>query len=111
MGVTRNNVRVPGHFAVVYHYEWNETDWTDLAFLCDANGNFYEILPVDSTGIVNQPFLLANVSIKLLGEAVLAALKDDMNKADRDTLREIIDASDAKALLTFTMRLEQALGR
>ncbi len=111
MGVTRNNVRVPGHFALVYRYEWNEIDWTDLAFLCDANGNVYEIQSLNSSGIFNQPFLLANVSIKLLGEAVYAAFKDDMTQADRDALRAIIDAADAKGLLTFSLRLEQAFGR
>src|SRR4051794_7866741 len=41
LGVTNAGKRVPGHFALVYAYNWNTEDMTEVIFLCDNLGKVY----------------------------------------------------------------------
>jgi hypothetical protein len=102
---------VPGHMALVYDYKWAGDGETRVAFLCDARGSFYELKVLKSNGELSRPFVLAKISIKLLGEAILAAFKDDLKEADRKQLRKLIDDADPKGLLEASLKLQQAFGR
>ena len=108
--VERNGRLVPDHFALVYRFSWNTTDNTTVAFVCDGNGNCYDMVALDSTGIVNRPFVLAGASIKVLGELFYSAFQEKLTADDRIVARRLIDNSDAKALLLLALRLQGAAG-
>lgn len=107
--VTRAGKVVPGHFALVYDFTWSDDGWSRLYFLCDASGDFYAMQVNKTNAVFAQPFLVANGSIKLIGEALLAAFKDDLKEADRKLARQLIDDADAKGLLEWSLKVEQAV--
>lgn len=108
--VRRNGNVIPDHFALVYRFSWNSVDWTDVAFLCDGDGDIYEVQALDSTGIVQRPFVIANASIKLFGELIYAAFQEKMTDDDRKLVRSLIENSDAKGMLELALKLQQSFG-
>jgi len=100
------NVR-EGHFNLKYRYTWGDNDHTDVVFFFDDKARLYELQVKDSTAILNQPFLTANVSIKVLGAAIVAAFRDDLKEDDRKKLEQIIEKADAQELLTFTLKFQR----
>lgn len=100
--------KVAGHFALVYDYQWGDGGKSRLAFLCDAQGNFYKTQVMASNGIVQQPFAVANLSIKLVGEALYDGLKDNLTDGDRRLLRQLVDDANAQGLLHLALRVQQA---
>ena len=100
---------VADKFVLVYRYEWDEDGTTDLAFLCDWRGNVYKIDVLKHNAIIQQPFAMADLTIKLLGNVVLGAFGDGMTAKDRLELRRLIDAADSRGLLLAYVKLAQAL--
>jgi hypothetical protein len=108
--VTSQGKRVPGHFALVYHFDWQDDGKTQLGFLCDAKGNVYEVQLVKSNASLNQPFTLANTTLKVLGNLLIEAFKDKMTAAEKKQVQKIVDDADAKAMLEWSLKFQQALG-
>jgi hypothetical protein len=109
--VTRDGKTVPGHFALIYEYSWEDDGKTNLAFLCDAGGSVYEVKVFQSNAIFNQPFLTANATTKLLGNLLIGAFKKQMTEEECRKVQKIVDDADAKALLEWSLAFQQALGR
>jgi len=103
----------PGHFAVVYRFDWecNGKGKTDVAFFCDAKGNFYGVRVLWTDAVIQQPFVFANASIALVGNAVLAAFRDQMTPNQIQQAQQFINNADAKGLLEISLTLQQALGQ
>jgi hypothetical protein len=76
---------IPGHFALVYDLKMSNRVETQLAFYCGTKGNIYRAQVLDSTGVINSPYALADLSIKVLGEAVYEALKKDLKEGSSAT--------------------------
>ena len=106
--VTSNGKRVPGYFALVYTYDWDNNGQSDVAFLCDNKGNVYEVQVVRSSGF---PFVSANLTVKVLGNTLIQAFKDKLTEADKKDLQTIVDNADAKAMLEWSLKFQQSLGR
>ncbi len=110
----RNGTEIPGHFYLEYKYDWKvpgDTGTTTVSFFFNDKGTLTEI-QVDSTdAVLNQPFLLADASIKILGEALYDGIKDKLSDSDRKLFRKLVDAADAKGLLQFGLRINLANSR
>jgi hypothetical protein len=109
-GVTSGGQRVPGHFALVYTYAWGDNDETDVAFLCDGGGRVYEVKTLGTTAILNQPFLAANLTVKLLGNLIIEAFKNQMTEEDRRQVQKMVDDANAKGMLEWSLKFQQGLG-
>jgi hypothetical protein len=109
--VTRNGQTVPGHFALLYHYDWENGGKTDIAFLCDAKGAVYEVQIVKHNAILQQPFTLANAAVKALGSLLVQAFQGQMSDAQQKELQKIVDDADAKAMLEWSLKFQQLIGR
>jgi hypothetical protein len=97
-----------GDFALVYRYHWEESGVTDVAFLCNARGDFQSVEIVRSNAELSQPFLAANVTIKMVGSALLEANKRTMSRDDQNQLQALVDSADAKGILEWLLRYEQS---
>lgn len=97
----------PGHFALAYDFRASDGLETKLLFLCNAKGSVYEVQVRRSNGIVQEPFLVAKASMKLVGELAYEVLKDRLTEADKRVLRKLIDDADARALLAFCLQVQQ----
>jgi hypothetical protein len=102
---------VPGHFCLVYDFKWAGTGETRVGLFCDERGTFYASKVLKSNAVLSQPFAVAKLSIKVLGEAMLEALKNDLKENDKKAMRKLIDAADPKGLLETSLKLQQAFGR
>jgi hypothetical protein len=100
---------IPGHFALVYRYHWGTDGVTDLAFLCDGGGLVYRAEVMQTNAFLNEPFLVANASIKLLGNLLLVALADELDQDNLRLLNQFVTAADAQGMLAWALRLEQLL--
>jgi hypothetical protein len=108
--VTREGRRVPGHFALVYRYKWQGNGLTDVAFLCDARGDVYEVQAIWTNAVLNQPWVSANLTIKVLGGALAELFKDKMTEKERQDLQQLIEDANAKGMLEWSLKIQQALG-
>jgi len=61
-----------------------------------------------SNGVFQAPFATANVSIKIVGAALVEALKDNLSDEDRRLLRKLVDDANAQGLLELGLRIQQA---
>lgn len=111
VGVKRNGRPVPGHFALVYGYDWQGDGSTRIAFLCDREGSVYEMQVLDHNGVLNRPFDLAKLSIAVLGEALLEAFREQMTDSDQALLRRIVRDADPKSLLELGLTFRQAISK
>lgn len=100
----------PGKFALVYRYYWNDDDYTDLAYFFDAKGGFDGVQAMRSTAIIQQPFAIAELSIKLLGNVLVEAFRDNLSPGERASIQQMIDSADVKGLLETALTLQQTLG-
>lgn len=104
----------PGHFYMEYEYNWrvgSDKGSTTLSFFFDGNGVFQGVQVDKTDAQFNQPFALANLSIKVLGEAVYEALKNKMTDDQRRTLRRLIDDANSKKMLEFLLLIDLAASR
>jgi hypothetical protein len=109
--VTRNGETVAGHFALVYDYSWQDDGKTQIAFLCDEQGDVYRVQIMRTNAKFSQPFAVAKLSIDLLGNALLEAFKEKMSETDRAQLQTLIRDSNPQAILELGLKLRQAFGR
>jgi hypothetical protein len=100
-----------GQFELIYRFRWEDDGVTDIAFLCNAQGSFDRLQITYTNAGFNQPFFFADATIQVLGRALIEAYKDKMSESDLRFVRRLIDRADAKGMLEFTLKLEQALGR
>jgi hypothetical protein len=98
---------LPGRFALVYDLKASDGLDTQLAFLCDTRGNVEKVEVLASNGVVQKPFAMANLSIKLLGEALYESIKDNVTDGDRRVFRKLVDDADAAGLMVFCLRVQQ----
>lgn len=83
---------------------------TDIAFAFDGDGNFYGLKVIYTNAEWNQPFFMANVSIRVLGNLIISNYRDNMTEEDRKLVQKLVNDADAKSLLELSLRIEQALG-
>jgi hypothetical protein len=96
-----------GSFALVYRFHWESDGVTDVEFLCDEQGNVGSLRIEDSNAALSPPFVVANLTIAVLGNAVLNSFKDDMSEEDHRQVQRLIDDADAKRLLEWSLRFQQ----
>jgi hypothetical protein len=104
-----NGREKPGHFYLEYKYNWKVGDdrgTTSFYFFFDKNGVLNEIRVSKTDAVLNQPFAFANLGIKLLGQAVLEAAKNDLTDAQQKRLQKFVDDADAKGLLEFLLAID-----
>jgi hypothetical protein len=111
VSVTQDGRKVPGHFALLYEYAWEDDGLTTVAFLCDASGGVYDVQVVRTNAIFSQPYVLANGTIKVLGNLLIEAFKDNMKPEERQFVQKLIDDADAKGMLVWSLKFQQSLGR
>jgi hypothetical protein len=101
-----------GSFALGYTFKWRTTDdgYTNVAFVCDADGNVQRVIVLDTDAVINRPFVFANLSIKLLGQLLLEHHRDKMSESDRRRLQQLVNDADAHAFLEWSLRLAQFVG-
>ena len=107
--VARKGRMLPGHFALVYDFDWEADGTTQLAFLCDADGDVYDVQVLKTNAFLNSPFDLAKLSIAVLGEVILEAFKDNMTAKDKEQVQSFIKNADPEAMLELGLKLRQAL--
>jgi hypothetical protein len=101
-----------GSFRLIFKFRWNTTEdgFTDVAFFCDANGNFRNLEAIRTDAIINQPFAMADLSVKLLGQIIIDGYKDKISADDRRRLQRLVDDADSHKLLEWSLRAEQFFG-
>lgn len=110
--VGTNGQPLSGWFGLVYKFKWNSdgaADWTRVDFVFNAQGKFTNINVRDTSAVFNQPFLAANVSIKVLGSAIAEAMKNKLNDQEKKLIHNAIDKADAKQLLEVAIALQYNL--
>jgi hypothetical protein len=109
--VNQKGERVPGHFALDYQFKWEDDGVTDVRFFCDAQGGVYEVQIVKTNARLQQPYFAANLAIKVIGNLLIEAFKDNLNDAQRKEIQQIVDDADAKRMLEWSLKFQQALGK
>jgi hypothetical protein len=104
---------IPGQFALHYDYKWGtDGGQTRVVFLCNPRGDVYEVQTGrTNAGPLNQPFDLATLSIRVVGNVLLAALGGDLTMDEKRDVQRLIDNANAKGMLQFSLAAQQRLGR
>lgn len=105
---TRGVVGKPADFALIYRFNWENDGISDVAFFCNKSGNIYEVQVPYTNARLQQPFVLANASIKLLGDVLLEAFRERMTQDEINQARQVIDNANARGLLAVSLGLQQA---
>jgi hypothetical protein len=98
---------IPGQFALVYRFHWENDGITDLAYLCNEAGRVYAVDVMYTNARWSPPFGWANAAIQVLGNALIEANKNQMSDLERKVVQKLVDAADAKALLEWSLHFEQ----
>jgi hypothetical protein len=98
-------------FELLYRFRWEDDGVTDLAFQCNRRGYVTSVSVVNSNAKLSPPFLLATVSIKLLGAAIMDSYKDKLTDDQKRQLQQLINEADAKGMLEWALRLEQLFSK
>src|SRR5262249_48390024 len=101
-----------GHFALHYRYHWKggllgDNGYTDVIFFFDDKGKFEELQVAKTT----SPFAVftgANLVIDLVKDAVLEEIDKGNDETAKKVVRRLIENVDAKGLLEFMLKWEQA---
>lgn len=103
---------VPGEFALVYRFDWETSDAgeTDVAFLCNRDGDVTQARVLRTNAVLQQPFAFADAAIQVVGAIVLDAFRDQLSEEDQRIVARLIQNSDSKGLLTVGLILRQAAG-
>jgi hypothetical protein len=110
-GVTDMGKRVPGEFVLVYLFKWEDDGKTEVFFFFDAKGNLTETQIGTTNAQIQQPFVFANVSIKVLGNVLIQAYKEKLTEAERKEVQKLVDDADAKSMMEWSLKLQQVLGK
>lgn len=105
--VDENGKAMPDKFALVYRFNWENDGVTDVAFFCDSSGAIYYVKVIKTNAVVQQPFAVANMTIQVLGEAMIKAMGDNLKEQDRAELKRLIDSSDSHGMLMAYLRFGQ----
>jgi hypothetical protein len=110
--VDRNGRDVPGEFALVYRFDWDAggAGYTDLAILCDRDGDVAGVQVLRTNAIFQQPFAIADATIQVVGAIVLDAFSDQMTNEDKRVVERMIPNSDSKSLLVVGLSMRQSVG-
>jgi hypothetical protein len=101
---------IPGRFALKVTYKWDGllgADSTVATFFFDKDGFIYRV-DTRSTSVVSPPFELANATIKIVGELLMAA--GDPTDEQQRQLRHYIDNADSRGLLLLSMNVRLLAG-
>jgi hypothetical protein len=107
--VDENGKAMPDKFALVYRFNWENDGVTDVAFFCDNRGAIYYVKVIKTNARLQQPFAMANMTIQVLGDAMIKAMGDNLKEQDRVELKRLIDTSDSHGMLMAYLRLGQIL--
>lgn len=107
--VDQNGKTEADKFALVYRFTWEDDGVTDVAFFCDSNGAVYQMKVVKTNAVLQQPFAMADMTIHVLGDALINAMGDNLKEQDRAELKRMIDSSDSRGLLLASLRFGQIL--
>jgi hypothetical protein len=101
-----------GEFALVYHFDWDAggTGYTDLAILCDRDGDVAGVWVLRTNAIFQKPCAIADATIQVVGAIGLDAFSDNLTDEDKRVVERLIQNSDSKGLLTVGLALRQSLG-
>jgi hypothetical protein len=106
---------IPGAFCLRYRYYWSIGGYdnkTTIDLLFDANGALSGVNNEDSTSIVSPPYAIADGTVKVLGNALLAAAKNNLKEQDRKFIQNCIDNADAHDLMVWDLKFQyNVLGR
>ncbi len=104
---------VPGKFALVYRYRWdaNGAGNTNLAFICDRDGNVERVEVLGTDAILHQPFLAADATTQTLGAVLIEAFKENLSPAELRLARRMVENADSQGLLGLGLRVQQSLGK
>jgi hypothetical protein len=91
----------PNNFALDYRYKWSDDGETDLRFFCEGDGSVYNVQVLKTNAVLNQPFALAQASIKIISQVLLN--NSDVTAEQRAAIQKLIDAEDAKGLLVLML--------
>jgi hypothetical protein len=109
--VDQQGKTIPGHFALDYRFKWDDDGVTDVRFFFDAKGNVYEVQIVKHNAVLQQPYFAANLAIKILGNLLIEALKDNLTPEQLKDVQKFVDNADAKGLLEWSLKVQQAAGK
>ncbi len=99
------------HFYLEYQYDWRvgnaALDQTTLLYFFDDRGRLYGTRAGRTTAVLSQPFVVAQLSIRALGEVAYDAVQNDLTDSGRRLLRDLVDRADAQGLfeLVTTVKL------
>ena len=96
-----------GYFALIYRFNWENDGATDVAFLCTPAGKIYDIQTTWTNAVLNQPYLTANLTIQVLGNARMELFKNNMQEDERRELQQLINGADARGLLVWVVKMTQ----
>ena len=105
--VLRNGRAVPGHFALVYEFEWEDDGRTRIAFLCNGDGDVYDVQIQKTNAIINSPYAIAKISISVLGKIILEGFGDKISEVDRNQLESFVKNADPESMLELGLKLRQ----
>ena len=108
-----NDKKIPGKFALVYRYKWDAsgTGNTDIAFVCDPKGNVEDVRVLGTDAVLQEPFLVADATIQILGNVMIEAFREKMTDADVRRVQRLVDAANSEGLLEFSLMFRQAVER
>jgi len=109
----RNDNVLPGKFALVYRYNWEASGsgTTDIGFICDREVNVEDVVVLGTNAVLQQPFLVADATIKALGNLIIEGFKDQMTRSDVRTVQRLVDSANSEGLLEFALKIRQAVSR
>ncbi len=98
---------------MVYRYEWEASGDgnTDVAFICDSKGNVQDVRVLTTDAVFQQPFLVADATIQILGNALIEAFKDDMKESDIRRIQRLVDSANSEGLLELSLVIRQTVSR
>jgi hypothetical protein len=113
--VTLNGKILPGHFFLAYTFDWKvgqDGGATTIQFFFDDNGALTTVKVARTNAILNQPFALANVGIKALGEVIKGSDGfKNMSATEQRLIGDLIDTANAKGLLELILALDLAASK
>jgi hypothetical protein len=110
--VDKDGDPVPGHFAIKVVYTWDTVlgdNTTKAVFFFNELGTVIDIT-AETTSILSQPFDIASATINVLGKVIIEAFGDQMNENDRREFQKLVDKSDAKGLLIWSLEFQMRTG-
>jgi hypothetical protein len=100
----------PGWFCLSVRYKWKgilENGHTDLVYFFNPSGKLSEIVVEADTAATGKPFEDVDTILKLIKKDLEKKLGEIKDAVLRDLLANAVRKSDAKAILTVLLMLDQ----